>query len=240
MRIEKQEIVNEGYWMFLYIGKVILLFSISIFVIRFMGKSALAQLTPHDLTAIIFLATMAVNPLLSEDIGRAFIGIFIVVVLHVILSKLALFRWINRMLIGHPTILVKHGKILKSNLDRTHYSLVELLATLRAAGYPDIKDVEYAILEPTGVISIFPFKDLMSITPRHLNLDVEYQGLPISVVIEGKIQHKNLIMIGKNESWLRQQLEAAGHPALHHIFYAAIRDSDHSLSIDTGEGELIT
>lgn len=224
--------------MFLYIAKVILLFSVSIVVIRLMGKAALAQLTPHDLTAIIFLATMAANPLLSEDIGRAFIGIVIVAILHVAFSRLALFRWINQLLIGHPTILIKHGKIMKSNLDRSHFSLVELLATLRASGYPDIKDAEYAILEPTGELSILPMKDVVPVTPRHLNLDVEYQGLPISVVIEGKVQHKNLEMIGKDESWLKQQLKAAGHPALKHIFYAAIRDSDHSLTIDTGEGEL--
>ncbi len=189
--------------MLIYIGKVILLFTVSILVIRFMGKAALAQLTPHDLTAIIFLATMAVNPLISEDLGQALIGIIVVTILHIIFSKLALFRWINRILIGHPTILIKHGKIIKSNLDRSHYTLVELLATLRSNGYPDIKDVEYAILEPTGEMSILPMKDVVFVTPRHLNLHVEYQGLPISVIIEGKIQYQNLKMIGKDENWLK-------------------------------------
>lgn len=221
--------------MLLYIGKVILLFTISIVVIRFMGKAALAQLTPHDLTAIIFLATLAVNPLLSEKIGRSVAGIIIVMILHILFSRLALFHLLNRLLIGQPTILIKRGKIMKTNLRRSRYSLIELLATLRAGGYPDINDVEYAILEPTSEISIVPMKHASSVTPRDLNLKTEYQGLPISVIVEGKVQHQNLNIIGKDEQWLKEELQAAGHKNIKDIFYAAIKDSDHSLIIDTGE-----
>jgi uncharacterized membrane protein YcaP (DUF421 family) len=224
--------------MLFYIGKVILLFILSIVAIRFMGKTALAQLTPHDLTAIIFLATMAVSPIASEKIDQAIVGIIVVTITHVLFAKLALFRLINRFLIGHPTILIKHGKIIKANLGRSRYSLVELLASIRASGYPDVKDVEYAILEPTGEISILPKKDVIPVTPRHLNIHVEYQGLPIAVVIEGKIQEKNLKLIEKNEQWLRKQLELKGYTKLNNIFYAAVRDTDHSLTVDTGEGKL--
>lgn len=220
--------------MLLYIGKIILLFSVTIVVIRFMGKSALAQLTPHDLTAIIFLATLAVNPILSDKLGQTLIGILIVTMLHFILSKLALLRWLNKLLIGQPTILIKNGKIIKSNLERSHFSLIELLATVRAGGYPNIQDIEYAILEPNSEISIIPQKDVVSLTPRHLKLDVETQGLPISVVIEGKIQHSNLKIIDKDENWLMKQLESAGYTNIKKIFYAAVRDTDHSLIIDTG------
>ncbi|MBP1935936.1 DUF421 domain-containing protein [Paenibacillus sediminis] len=221
--------------MLLYVGKVILLFSISVVVIRLLGKAALAQLTPHDLTAIVFLATLAVTPLISEDMGRAIIGIVVVTILHIIFSKLSLFRWLNRLLIGEPTILIRHGKIIKQNLKRSHYSLIELLATLRAEGYPDLKNVEYAILEPTGDISVIPSKDSILLTPKHLNLDVEYEGMPISLIIEGKIQHKNLNLIGKDAEWLKMKLEQDGYHKMADIFYAAVRDTDESLIIDTGK-----
>ncbi|MEB3102891.1 DUF421 domain-containing protein [Ferviditalea candida] len=220
--------------MLIYIGKIILLFTITIIVIRFLGKSALAQLTPHDLTAIIFLATLAVNPILSDKLGQTLIGILMVTTLHFILSKLALLRWLNKLLIGQPTILVKNGKIIKSNLERSHFSLIELLATFRTGGYPNIQDIEYAILEPNSEISIIPKKDVVSLTPRHLKLDVDNKGLPISVVVEGKIQHNNLKIIDKDENWLMKQLESAGYPNVKKIFYAAVRDNDHSLIIDTG------
>ena len=223
--------------MLLYIGKVVVLFVLSVVVIRFMGKAAIAQLTPHDLTAIIFLATLAVSPIASDKMEEAVAGIIVVVLVHILFSKLILYRWLNRLLIGQPTILVKHGKISKANLDRSRFSLVELLASIRAAGYPDLHDVEYAILEPTGEISILPKAAVTAVTPRHLNIKTEYQGLPISVVVEGIIQQKNLRLIGKDEHWLKQELERLGYGNIKRIFYAAVRDNDYSLIVDTGEGE---
>jgi uncharacterized membrane protein YcaP (DUF421 family) len=221
--------------MLLYIGKVILLFSVSIVVIRLLGKAALAQLTPHDLTAIIFLASMAVNPILDESVGRVVIGIIIIVLLHILFSKLALFRWLNRLIIGEPTILIKHGKIIKSNLSKSHYSLMELLATLRAGGYPNVQDVEYAILESTGDISVIPKSDKVTLTPRHLGIETEYQGLPLSLVVEGRIMAKNLKLLGKNEEWLEKKLAEQGFSTKDRIFYAAVMDRDERLIIDTGK-----
>lgn len=109
---------------------------------------------------------------------------------------------------------------------------------MRSGGYPDIRDVEYAILEPTGEISILPKPDVIAVTPRHLNLQVEYEGLPIAVVIEGKIQQHNLKLINKDERWLREQLQSLGVTDLSRVFYASVRDTDHSLTVDTGEGDV--
>ncbi len=223
--------------MLLYLGKVIVLYGLSVVAIRLMGKAALAQLTPHDLTAIVFLATLAVTPIATDKFSEAVAGIVSVTALHILISRLTLFRWFNLLLVGHPTILIKHGKIIKSNLKQSRYSLVELLANLRAAGYPDIQDVEYAILEPTGEISILPRKDVIPVTPRHLNIDIEYQGLPISVIIEGKIQYPNLKLIQKDEQWLLGELRNLGYTKLGNIFYAAVRDTDYSLTVDTGDGK---
>ncbi len=220
-----------------YIGKVVLLFTVSVFVIRFIGKGALAQLTSHDLTAIVFLATMAVNPLLSENLVQVGIAIGVVMVLHIVFSKLALFHWLNQLLIGEPTILIRRGKMIKKHLRSSRYSLVNLLATLRANGYPNPDDIDYAILEPTGEISIVPKKEAAPVTPRHLHLKPEQQGLPIAVIVEGKVQSKNLELIGKDERWLTERLKEAGHPEMKNIFYAAVKDDDHSLTVDTGTGK---
>jgi len=221
--------------MLLYIGKVILLFTVSIIVIRMLGKAAFAQLTPHDLTAIIFLATMAVNPLLEESLVRVLTGIAVVTALHVLFSKLALFRLLNKLLVGEPTILVKHGRIIKANLRRTRYSLMELLATLRTEGYPDLDKIDYVILEPTGDISIIPNKDVVPVTPKHLKLDVKYEGMPVSIIIEGKLQKKNIRLIGKDEQWVKEKLAAEGFDSWNGVFYAAVKGNDDSLIVDTGE-----
>ncbi|HWK21434.1 MAG TPA: DUF421 domain-containing protein [Ureibacillus sp.] len=119
------------------------------------------------------------------------------------------------------------------NLRKSRYSLAELLSNLRTAGYPDIQDIEYAILEANGEISILPKKELIPITPKDLHMKVKYNGLPIAVVIEGKVQKHNLKLINKNEEWLKQELKAKGYHQIKEIFYASVRDTNHSLTVNT-------
>ncbi|HER2162622.1 TPA: DUF421 domain-containing protein, partial [Streptococcus pyogenes] len=121
-----------------------------------MGKTVLAQLTPPDLAAIVFLVTLSVSPIRANGIGQTIVGIITIVIMYLLFSKLSLFRRLNRMFIGHPSILIKHGKISKKDLRKTRFSLVELLSTIRAAGYPNIRDIDYVILEPNGELSILP------------------------------------------------------------------------------------
>lgn len=220
--------------MFSYIAKLIFLFLLLIVIIRFLGKSVLAQLTPHDLMTIVFLSYLAFQPIKVEGMMEAVIGIIIIAIIHILISKLSLLQWLNRWIIGEPTILIKHGKIIKSNLKHSRYSLSELISSIRAAGCPDIQNIEYAILEPNGALSILPKSDMIPITPKHLNIKTEYEGLPIAVVVEGKIQYENLKLINKNEQWLRKELESQGYYNLDNIFYATVKDTDYSLTIDTG------
>jgi uncharacterized membrane protein YcaP (DUF421 family) len=163
-----------------FLVKVIFIYIVFIVAVNILGKSALAQLTPHDFGAILFF-------------------------------------YLNR------------------KLKESRYPLPELLSNLRTTGYPDIHDNEYAILEATGEISIFPRKELVPITPKDLHMKVEYRGLPIAVVIEGKVQKRKLKFINKNEKWLKEELKAKGYLQIKEIFfffYAAVRDTDHSLTIN--------
>lgn len=220
--------------MFTFIGKLILLFGLVILAMRCMGKTVLAQLTPPDLAAIVFVVTLSVSPIKANGIGQTIAGIITIVFMYLLFSKLSLFRWLNRMFIGHPSILIKHGKIPKKDLRKSRFSLVELLSTIRAAGYPNIRDIDYVILEPNGELSILPNQSVVNLTPRHLNIETDYQGLPVAMVVEGKIQHKNLKLIQKDEKWLQEELINQGFHQINNIFYAAVTDRDHSLIVDTG------
>ncbi|HWO96517.1 MAG TPA: DUF421 domain-containing protein [Bacillus sp. (in: firmicutes)] len=221
--------------MFIFVGKLILLFSLVIVAMRCMGKTLLAQLTPPDLAAIVFLITLAITtPIKADGLEQAIIEIMTIIVIYLFFSKLSLFRWLNRLFIGQPAILIKHGKISKRELRKTRFPLVELLSAIRTAGYPNIQDLDYVILEPNGDLSILPNHSVVNLTPKHLNIETDYQGLPIAVVVEGKIQHKNLRLIQKDEKWLQEQLVNKGFNRFNHIFYAAVSDKDHSLIVDTG------
>jgi uncharacterized membrane protein YcaP (DUF421 family) len=225
---------NEGEIMFSFVLKLLLLFGIVILAMRCMGKTVLAQLTPPDLAAIVFIVTLSVRPIKVNGFGQTIIGISLIVIMYIFLSKLSLFRWLNRLFIGNPSVLIKHGKISKKALRKTRFSLVELLSAIRSAGYPNIQDIDYVILEPNGDLSILPNQAVVHLTPSHLNIETDYQGLPIAVIVEGKIQQKNLKLIHKDEKWLRKELTNKGIHKINNIFYAAVSDKDHSLIVDSG------
>ncbi|ALC81150.1 MULTISPECIES: DUF421 domain-containing protein [Bacillus] len=226
---------NEVLEVFSFVVNLIFIFVVFIFAVKFLGKSALAQLTPYDFGAIIFLSYLAFEAIKIDGIVQALIGMIVVTCVHLIISKLSLYNWINQFIIGNPTILIKHSEVIYNNLRKNKYSLAELLSNLRASGYPDIQDIEYAILEPNGEISILPKKELVPVTPKDLHINVEYKGLPIAVVIEGKIQKKNLKLINKNDEWLKKELAANGYQQIKHIIYASVRGTDHSLTVNTIE-----
>jgi uncharacterized membrane protein YcaP (DUF421 family) len=224
--------------MFLFIGKAIILYFLAIGIIRLMGKSAFAQVTAHDLIGIFFVITLAMGPLANDKFIYAVCGLITISILHIILSRLALVNTLNRLFIGKPMYIIKHGKLIRKNLKRAHFTLAAVLSILREKGYPDITAIEYAFIEPSGEISVIPKPQAAPVTPAQLGIEAESSGIPVAVIVEGKIQHRNLQYINKDAAWLEKELETSGHPDLDTIFYAAVYDhAGHLQTIDSGEGE---
>ncbi|ALX48609.1 hypothetical protein AOX59_08295 [Lentibacillus amyloliquefaciens] len=222
--------------MVVFLGKLILLYFIAIIIIRLMGKATFAQLTAHDLAGIFFVITLATGPIVTDNVTHTITGLVFVGLVHFGFSRLMLFNGLNRIFVGKPTIVIKHGKLVRENLKRSRFTLTELLSEVREKGYPNISLIDYAIIEPSGGISIVPQQDNAPVTPAQLDIETSYQGMPIAVVIEGRIQHRNLKLINKDEQWLKEALADAGYPDRNRIFYAAVRDDDYSLMVDTGAG----
>ncbi|MCH5583755.1 DUF421 domain-containing protein [Shimazuella sp. AN120528] len=220
----------------LYIVKVIILFTIAIAAIRLMGKATLSQLAPHDLMAIVIIAALATQPIIVDDLFSTILAIALIVIIHVIFRKLTLYQRTNQFILGEPTILIKHGKIVKENLQRCQFSLSELLSTIRSKGYSDIRSIQYAILEPTGAVSVFPWEKYYPVTRNDLKIEANYHGLALSLVIDGKIQHHNLSLIKKDVDWLKQELQKKGFLDISQVTYASIMDYESSIYVDSGKG----
>lgn len=216
-----------------FLPPLVLIFIIYISVVRMLGKSALAQLTPHDFAALFFLAYVAFQPIQIDTYIQAFIGIIAIGLTHYLLSRLSLVDGIKHWIIGQPTVLIRHGEILPTNLKRSHFSLVELLSVLRTSGYPRVKDIEYAFLEPNGDVSIVPKREYAPLTPSHLGMKPEYEGIPLTMIVEEKIQKRNLQLINRDEEWLFEQLETQGFDGTSNIFFAYILDGDNELEVVT-------
>lgn len=210
---------------------MLLVFVLYIIVIRLLGKSALAQLTPHDFAALFFLAYVAFQPIKIETYWQSFIGIIGIGVTHLFISKLTLNNRIKHWIIGEPTVLVRHGKILPNNLRKSHFSLSELLSVLRTSGHAHVASIEYAFLEPNGDVSVIPKREYAAVTPADLHLEKDYEGIPIAVIVEGVIQKRNLQLINKEVTWLEEMLHERGFNNIHDIFFAYCLENDDALEV---------
>ncbi len=118
------------------------------------------------LVRLSFLSYLAFQAIPVSGALQAFLGMVVITCLHLILTKLSLFNKLNHFILGHPIILIKHGDIIFENLQKSRYPIAELLSNLRVAGYPSVHEIEYAILEANGAISILPKRELVPLTPK--------------------------------------------------------------------------
>lgn len=215
--------------MLFFLGlKVVVLFLATVVVMRMMGKSIIVQLTPYDLVAIFIVATVASEPLVTDDftLREALVSLGILVVVYLLFSGLTLNQAVSDFFLGQPTILVKHGKLVEEGLEKARMSLMQLMATLRAGGYPELQDIAYAILEPIGELSVIPTSKARPVSPADLNLETDYRGLPMVVVADGVVQEKNLQLLDKDLEWLMEKLEVL-EVSLKEVLIATLDESGH-------------
>jgi len=211
--------------------KILVVYIITIAIMRLMGKSTIVQMTPYDLVAIIIVGTVASEPLISTEFLPTLGALTTLVILHIIFSKLTLWQWGNRFFLGEPTLLVKNGEIIEDNMEKTMVSIAQLLSILRSKGYPNISDIDYAILEPIGEISIIPKPENTPVTVQHLEISIDDEGLPIAVIIDGRVQDKNLKLLGKSRDWLMEKLQT-NNLNVKDIIYAYVNEKTKRLQIN--------
>ena len=177
---------------------------------RIMGKREIGQLGLIDLVVSILIAELGAISIenYKASILNTVVPIAILTFLEVLMAYLTMkFRKFGRLFEGKPAILIQEGKIIYSNLEKERIGLDDLLMELRQNSITSIEDVRYVILEPNGKLSIFPYK---------LNKN---EMVPLPIIVEGKIQHSVLKMIGKNEMWLNKILRN-NELDIKNIFYA--------------------
>ena len=187
---------------------------ISLFVllaVRLRGKREIGQLQPVELVVIIIIADVASTPM--EEVGtpilQGIIPIFALVVGQLILSYLNIKSvFFHKLISGKASVLISKGKINEENLKKQRYTIDGLIEQMRVTGYADIKDVEYAILETSGQISVIPKQDKNNVTVGDMNIKTEYVGYPRIIIMDGVLYKNNLKSLGYDDVWLKKKLEA--------------------------------
>ncbi len=188
----------------------IILYIIVLLVMRMMGKREIGQLQPFELVISIMIADLASIPMsdLGIPIFNGIVPILGLLTMHMIISFLNLKSIKFRSLTcGKPRILIYRGKIDEKALEKERFTLNELQERLRNSNIFNLADVEYAILETNGNISVIQKPEKRNVITEDLGLNPEYEGIPYELVLDGKIMYDNLQKLGKDYKWLAKQVE---------------------------------
>lgn len=194
--------------------RAIVLYSIVLVVMRLMGKREIGQLQPFELAIAIMIADLATIPMADTGvpITNGIVPILGLLVMHLLISTINLKSMKAREIIcGKPRILVYRGKIDEKALKKERFTLNELQERLRDKNIVNISDVEYAILETNGQISVIEKPNKRNAIPEDFGIYPEYEGLPYDLVVDGKIMTDNLKILGKDYSWLKKEILKFGY-----------------------------
>ena len=188
----------------------ILIYIFVLIVMRLMGKREIGQLQPFELAIAIMIADLASIPMTDSGIPitNGIISILGLLLMHLVISFLNVKSIKAREIIcGKPTILIYRGKIDEKALKKERFTINELEERLRGNNIFNLGDVEYAILETSGQVTVIQKPEKRNTIPEDFNITPEYEGIPYDLVVDGKIMEKNLQAIGKNYQWLKKQVE---------------------------------
>ncbi|KAF4321952.1 hypothetical protein G195_004855 [Phytophthora kernoviae 00238/432] len=182
--------------------------------IRIMGKREIGKLSMFDLVVSIMLAEIAAFVIedTNKPLSHGIVPMLTVLVVQIAMAFLSLkSRKLRLMIDGKPTVLISKGKLHRDSMSKQRYNLDDLLLQLREQNIDSIGDVDYAILETTGKLTVFPKAQSSS-----------YEGLPLPLIMDGKVQDQNLELIEKTRFWLKNQIQQKGILEFKDVFICSI------------------
>ncbi|MFY2154830.1 DUF421 domain-containing protein [Cytobacillus firmus] len=194
------------------IVRTLFLYAVILLIFRLMGKREIGELSLLDLVVYIMIAELAVVAIETPDsnILKNVLPMLLLMVVQIVLAIFSLKSKTFRDVVdGKPTIIINKGKIDENAMRKQRYNFDDLLLQLREKDIAKISDVEFAILESSGTLSVFERNDSKE------------GGITIPLIIDGTIQKTNLETISKSDFWLRQELRKEGYKEISNISFCS-------------------
>ncbi|HBK52651.1 MULTISPECIES: DUF421 domain-containing protein [Syntrophomonas] len=204
------------------------------------GKKLISQLNFFDFIVGITIGSIAAALSVDKTItySHGIISLLIWGLIPLVVAKIALADIrARRRLDGVPTLLVQNGKILEDNLKKEKYHVNDLLEELRLKGVFNIADLNFAILETSGQISVQLKPEKQPVTVSDLNLSATRQGLCANLIIDGKILYQHLKLVNRDEIWLREELKKQNIEDVGQVLLASM-DGSGNLYIDVKDDQV--
>ncbi|TQR39245.1 DUF421 domain-containing protein [Brevibacillus brevis] len=201
-------------------------------LVRLMGKRELGKLSVFDVVISIMLAEMAA--LAIEDVDkpalRFYLPMLLIALLEVAFAYVSLkSKKFRDTVDGSADLIIENGQIREQAMRRNRLNMDDLMVHLRQKDVKNIADVEFALLEPTGQMSVFLKEQKEKVTREDLALmkklqvgPVSYKGLPIPLILDGKVRTEALSKIGQNELWLKREIRKYGIKDIRDVSFCSI------------------
>ncbi len=206
----------------------------SLFLIaKIMGHKQVSQLDFFDYICGITIGSIAAELATElEEPEKPLIALIIYGGVSILLSLLThKFPRSRKFINGTPTILMSDGKIFRENLKKAKLDLSEFMLLCREAGYFDLSEIQIAIFEHNGKLSVMPKSACRPLTPEDVNIVVPNARIGTEIIMDGRVMGENLVRLGRNEKWLETLLKSQGYKSPREIFLGIYCQADDSLSL---------
>lgn len=211
------------------IGETIITFFVLLMMTRFLGKKQLSHLTFFNYITGITIGSLAANTVMlsTQDFLKELTSLVIWCILSTIIGYIGLKSGKMRVILdGQPTIVVKKGMIDRKALAKTKLNIDDLTMMIRQNNVFSIAEVDYAILEPNGTLSVLKKRPFQHTQKNDFNVNATPPVyLPAEIIVDGTIIIKNLKEFGLSKEWLDYELQKAGFSSAKHILYAELQSN---------------
>lgn len=211
----------------------LIIFFLLVALARLMGKKLLSQMTFFDFVVGITMGTIGGSFVSTEAKGFYVLLSPVVLTLSLILLGYLTVKSVpvRKLIEGEPVIVIQNGKIYEDNMRKLRYHEDDLLMQLRDKGVFDPGEVEFAIMEPHGQLSVLKKSQNLPLTSKDLGLSSQYKGIPSEIIRDGKIVEQNLQQNRLSHEWLYNQLSSKKIDKIEDVFLATL-DTAGNLYLD--------
>lgn len=196
------------------LSKTLIFYIVITILYRLMGKREVGELKVVDLVVSMFIADVVAIGIenYEENILMTILPVLLLVIMQVFVSKVSFkYASVRKFVDGEPSVIINRGKVNFEEMLKQRYNLDDLLMELRSQGIKSIEEVDYAVLEVSGRLSIFK---------------KESSGdYPLPLILDGRIEEEALLQIGKNVEWLKREVEKEGY-SIQEVFYGFYRSNE--------------
>lgn len=193
-----------------YSIRVVLVYLFTYLSTRILTKKAIAQMTAYEIAGIMVIGNVAAEPIIDKVLVKSIYGTGLLILLMLVTSRLAITNRFTRVMEHTATMVIHNGQIDYKEIRRLSLSLNQFFGLLRQQGYDRASEIEAAVLEPNGTLSVFPKAASKPVTRDDMNIKFPDEPISMPLIMDGRIVAENLKYLGKSESWLLDELRKQG------------------------------